>query len=153
MKTRLLITTIILVLSLAIPQAFGIGAPPPERVPAQSFGIYDLQGNNLELVNVGEQIQIQADLANAQDSVQSLAYIVEVYDKNEIQVFRGWIEATLEPMDAFSPAVSWIPEKPGYYKARMMVWEALDNPSSLSPYLESEFYVAGDISALNEIRS
>jgi len=133
--------------------AFGIGAPPPERVPLSSNGIYDLEGNRLDLVNVGEQIQIQAVLANGQDMEQSLAYIVEVYDEIENQVYRSWIDATLGPNESFSPAVSWIPEKPGYYTTKIMVWEALDNPSSLSPPLESEFYVVGDISALNENRS
>ena len=155
MKSRLLI--IILVISFVsifpISQVFGIGTPPPERVPVSVWGIYDLQGNKLELVQAGEQIQIVSDLANAQDTEQSLAYIVEVYDKDENQVYRNWIEATLGPMDSFSPAISWVTETPGYYTAKIMVWEALDNSSSLSPALESEFYVVGDISVLNENKS
>ena len=155
MKTKLLILFALVVLPLVIliPQAQAIGAPPPERVPVTVLRVMDINGNSVDLINAGEQIQIQADLANAQDTVQSLAYIVEVYDEDDIQVFRGWIEATLEPMDSFSPAVSWIPEKPGYYTTKMMVWEALDNPSSLSPPLESEFFVVGNMKALNENRS
>jgi len=152
MKTRITIICIVTLSLVLIPQVLAIGAPPLERVPASVLRVIDLNGNTIELINIGEQIQIQADLANAQDTAQSLVYIVEIYDNNEIQVFRGWIEATLEPMNSFSPAVSWIPEKPGRYTSRMMVWEALDNPSSLSPALDTEFYVVGNMDALNENR-
>ena len=154
MKNRflMLILAISFVMAFTMQQASAIGAPPLERVPASSWGIYDIQGSRLELVQTGEQIQIIADLANGQDIQQSLTYIVEVYDKDNNQAYRSWLDATLNPMDAFSPAISWIPEKPGYYNARIMVWEAIDNPSSLSPPLDAEFYVIDDINGLNENR-
>ena len=154
MKIRFLMLVLAISFALAFTtqQASAIGAPPLERVPTSSWGIYDIQGSRWDLVQTGEQIQVVADLANGQDIQQSLAYVVEIYDEEKNQVYRSWLDATLNPMDAFSPAISWIPEEPGYYNARIMVWEAIDNPSSLSPSLDAEFYVVDDINGLSENR-
>lgn len=126
----------------AVPGAFAIGPPPPERVPASSHGVYDLVGNGLDQVQVGQQVLIRADLANAQDRLQPLVYVVEVYDESGNQIFRGWMDAALNPKSSFSPQVSWVPEIVGNYTAKMMVLESLNNDSlHLSPSLEAEFEV------------
>ncbi|MBI3254509.1 MAG: hypothetical protein HYZ55_01130, partial [Nitrosarchaeum sp.] len=130
---------------LSIPQVFAIGQPPPERAPVSSHGVYDLDGKRVEFVKVGQQVNIQADLANAQDIEQSIAYIVLIYDSNRNIVHRGSIEGVLAPNMGFTPAVSWIPEKTGYYKAEIFVWPSMDNPAALSPVLESEFYVVRNL--------
>ena len=141
---------------LSIPQAFAIGQPPPERVPASSHGVYDLEGNRVELVEVGEQIQIIADISNSQEIEQPFVYMVSIADHTGEAipyVHYGELAGTLAPMTAFSPAVSWIPEKPGHYKAEIAIAEPEDRQSRLSPDLETEFYVVGDMSAVKDNRS
>lgn len=133
---------IALILVGIIGTAFAIGSPPPERVPAASHGVYDLYGNNISRVEVDQQILISADLSNSQEVRQPLVYVVEVYDESGAQIFRGWIEAVIEPKSSFSPHVSWIPQMVGNYTAKMMVLESLqDDSPHLSPPLESEFEV------------
>ncbi len=141
---------------LSIPQTFAVGQPPPERVPASSHGVYDLERNRVELVEVGEQIQIIADISNSQEIKQPFVYMVSIADyTGQVipYVHYGELEGTLAPMTAFSPAVSWIPEKPGYYKAEIAIAESKDRQSRLSPDLETEFYVVGDMSAVKDNRS
>lgn len=48
----------------------------------------------------------------------------------------SWITGSLETGQNFSPAVSWIPEKPGKYTATVFVWHGLNNPTALSPTVE-----------------
>ena len=41
-------------------------------------------------VVIGKQVQIEADLRNAQDIEQDFAYIVQIQDENGITVSLGW---------------------------------------------------------------
>lgn len=141
---------------LSIHQTFAIGKPPLERVPASSHGVYDLDGNRVELVEVGEQIQIIADVSNSQEIEQPFVYMVSIADyTGEVipYVHYGELVGTLAPKTSFSPTVSWIPEKPGHYKAEIVIAELEDRQSRLSPDLETEFYVVGDMSAVKDNRS
>ncbi len=141
MKTRLLVLFALVGLSLLILPAFAIGAPPPERVPATAFHIVDSAGNSADVINVGKQITLSADLANAQDKEQFVIYVVEIYDYKDVKVHSGTIEGTLAPQMSFSPAVSWIPEKTGYYSVKFKILEDLQTQSALSPYIDAEFNV------------
>jgi hypothetical protein len=141
MKTRLLILLAFVGMSLLIPQAFAIGTPPPERVPVTSYHIVDSAGNNVGVTNVGEQITLSADLANAQDKEQFVIYLVEIYDYKDEKLHSGTIEGVLAPQMSFSPAVSWIPEKTGFYSVKFKILEDLESQSALSPDLYGEFHV------------
>jgi len=142
MKARLLVTCIfVFSIAVLIPQAFAIGAPPPERVPASSYHIADLEGNSVDVANVGKQITLSADLANAQDKEQFVIYVVEIYDYQETMIHSGTIEGTLAPQMSFSPAVSWIPQKTGYYNVKFIILEDLETQSALSPDFYTDFHV------------
>lgn len=141
MKTRLLITCIVVLSLIIIPQAFAIGSPPPERVPASAYHIVDLAGNSSDVTNVGKQITFSADLTNAQDKDQFVIYVVEIYDYKGVKLHSGSIEGTLAPQMSFSPAVSWIPEKTGYYSVKFKILEDLETQSALSPNIDAEFHV------------
>jgi hypothetical protein len=86
-------------------------------------------------VEVGKQVQIAADLKNNQDIEQRFAYIVQIQDENGVTVSLAWLTGELQPAQSFSPALSWIPGKTGQYEATIFVWEAIENPSALSPTL------------------
>ncbi len=92
-------------------------------------------------VVVGKQVQIEADLRNAQDIEQDFAYIVQIQDENGITVSLGWITGTLTPAQTFTPSLSWIPSEAGKFKATIFVWESIDNPSALSPTLSLDINV------------
>ena len=92
-------------------------------------------------VVIGKQVQIEADLRNAQDIEQDFAYIVQIQDENGITVSLGWITGTLTPAQTFTPSLSWIPSEAGTFKATIFVWESIDNPSALSPTLSLDINV------------
>lgn len=92
-------------------------------------------GTQTKSIEVGKQVQIAADLRNNQDFEQPFAYIVQVQDQNGVTVSLAWITGKLEPAQAFSPSISWIPNEAGKYDATIFVWESIDNPSALSPTL------------------
>ena len=141
MKIGILLTCIAVLSLVLIPQANAIGSPPPERVPVTSYHIVDLAGNSVDVTNVGKQITLSADLANAQDKEQFVIYVVEIYDYKDAKVHSGIIEGTLAPQMSFSPAVSWIPEKTGYYSVKFKILEDLETQSALSPDIDTEIHV------------
>ena len=111
----------------------GTIVPPLERAPAAHLRTVDAFGNSLDTVQVDQQVQISADLANGQDRDQDFAYLVQIQDGNGVTVSLAWITGTLTGGQSFSPALSWIPEQIGSYTATAFVWESVDNPTALSP--------------------
>jgi len=95
-------------------------------------------------IPVNKQVQIVADVTNAQDRIQSFAYIVQIQDQNNVTVSLGWLTGALSAHQSLSPALSWIPQTAGNYKATIFVWESIDNPSALSPPLTISLVVVED---------
>ncbi|KAG2479306.1 MAG: hypothetical protein NPMRd3_650003 [Nitrosopumilales archaeon] len=111
----------------------GTIVPPLERAPAANARVVDAFGNSLAEVQVDQQVQITADLANGQDREQSFAYLVQIQDSNGVTISLAWITGSLAPGQSFSPALSWIPTAPGLYTATVFVWQDVNNPTALSP--------------------
>ncbi len=107
--------------------------PPLERAPATNLRVVDAFSNTLDTVDVDQQVQITADLANGQDKDQPFAYIVQIQDSSSVTVALAWVSGTLTPSQSFSPALSWTPSEAGTYTATAFVWESVDNPTALSP--------------------
>ena len=107
--------------------------PPLERAPASNPRIVDSSGTELDEVNVDQQIQITADLANGQDRDQAFAYLVQLQDENGVTVSLSWITGSLAPGQSLNPAQSWTPTSAGTYNVQIFVWESVDNPDALSP--------------------
>lgn len=102
---------------------------------AQQIPLISLEDVKPKTVETGKQIQITADLRNNQDIQQKFAYIVQIQNSEGVTVYLAWLTGSLEPAQAFSPAISWIPSEDGNYEATIFVWESIDNPSALSPTL------------------
>ena len=119
----------------------GTVVPPLERAPATNLRAVDSFGNSLDTVATDQQVQLTADLMNGQDRDQAFAYLVQVQDANGVVVSLAWITGTLTPGQSFSPAGSWTPDMPGTYTATAFVWESLDNPTALSPPVETTITV------------
>jgi hypothetical protein len=120
-------------LDITATSLIGTVVPPLERAPAANLRIVDAFGNSLSTVNVDQQVQITADLANGQDREQAFAYLVQIQDGNGVTVSLAWITGSLSAGQSFSPALSWIPTSAGTYTATAFVWESVDNPTALSP--------------------
>jgi len=86
MKTRIPIFCMIVLSLIIIPQAFAIGSPPPERVPASGYHIVDLDGISSDVTNVGKQMTFSADLTNTQDKEQFVIYVIEIYDYKGVKL-------------------------------------------------------------------
>lgn len=113
-------------------------------LPAYGENTLTLADKN-KSVEVGEQVQIAADLRNNQDFEQNFAYIVQIQDENGITVSLAWITGSLTPAQSFSPSLSWTPNESGEYTATIFVWESIDNPSALSPTLSMRIKVGNSI--------
>ena len=120
-------------LDISATSLIGTIVPPLERAPAANLRIVDAFGNSLTTVNVDQQVQLTADLANGQDREQAFAYLVQIQDGNGVTVSLAWITGSLSAGQSFSPALSWIPTDAGTYTATAFVWESVDNPVALSP--------------------
>lgn len=133
-------------LELIATTMMGSRGPPLERVPAYSFQIQDIAGNNiLNMVPLGQQISLRSDLVNQYNRTQDFAYFVQIQDEYDRVVSLSWIQGTLMPFQKLSPSQSWIPTKSGAYSAVAFVWESLKNPSALSPPLTLDFDVSKEI--------
>ncbi len=120
----------------------GTIVPPLERAPAANLRTVDAFGNSLNGVQIDQQVSISADLANGQDRVQEFAYLVQVQNESGITVSLAWITGSLTSGQSFSPALSWIPSEVGTYTATAFVWESVDNPTALSPPVNTEIIVS-----------
>jgi hypothetical protein len=120
-------------LDITATSLIGTVVPPLERAPAANLRVVDAFGDSLSTVNVDQQVQITADLANGQDREQAFAYLVQIQDGNGVTVSLAWITGSLSAGQSFSPALSWIPTDAGTYTATAFVWESVDNPAALSP--------------------
>lgn len=120
-------------LEIAATTFIGSIVPPLERAPASNPRVVDAFGNELDEVNVDQQVQITADLANGQDRDQSFAYLVQIQDEDGVTVSLSWITGSLAPGQSLNPAQSWTPTSPGSYNVQIFVWESVDNPDALSP--------------------
>ncbi len=128
-------------LDITATSLIGTVVPPLERAPAANARVVDAFGNTLDTVSVDQQVQITADLANGQDREQAFAYLVQIQDANGVTVSLAWITGSLSPGQSFSPALSWIPSQSGTYTATVFVWESVDNPTALSPPVETTINV------------
>jgi len=128
-------------LDITATSLIGTVVPPLERAPIASCRVVDAFGNTLSNVAVDQQVQITCDLANGQDREQQFAYLVQIQDGNGVTVSLAWITGSLAAGQSFSPALSWIPEQAGAYDATTFVWESVDNPTALSPPVDTAITV------------
>ena len=93
-------------------------------------------------VNIGQQVQISADVQNNQTNAQSFVYIVQITDSNDVVYKLTWFSASLNPQQSFSPAISWAPVWPGAYVAHIYVWDSIKDANAISPQTELKITVS-----------
>jgi hypothetical protein len=128
-------------LDITATSLIGTVVPPLERAPAANCRVVDAFGNSLSSVSVDQQVQITCDVANGQDREQPFAYLIQVQDSDGVTVSLAWITGSLSPGQSFSPALSWIPTAADAYDITAFVWESVDNPTALSPPVDTAITV------------
>ena len=124
-------------LDITATSLIGTVVPPLERAPAANCRIVDAFDNTLSSVAVDQQVQITCDVANGQDREQQFAYLIQIQDSNGVTVSLNWITGSLSAGQSFSPALSWIPLATDSYDVTAFVWESVDNPTALSPPVDT----------------
>ena len=131
LKPLLALVLAIIILIGVMPQSLGLSSL--DRVLISSQRLVNAFGNPVfEHVNVNQQVQISADIANGQDQSQPFVYIVQIRDSDGVIISVTWITGLLNPIQSFSPAISWNPDTSGTYTAEIFVWESLSNRDALS---------------------
>jgi hypothetical protein len=87
------------------------------------------------ILTLGNQIMITADVSNSQNTQQSFAYLTQIKNENHVVISLSWLSGSLSPRQSLSPAQSWTPTESGLYFIEIFVWESIDNPEALSPPL------------------
>ncbi len=128
-------------LDITATSLIGTIVPPLERAPISTCRVVDAFGNTLSSVTVDQQVQIVCDVANGQDREQPFAYLIQIQDANGVTVQLAWITGSLTAGQSFSPSQSWIPQEAGAYNATAFVWESVDNPTALSPPVDTPITV------------
>jgi len=124
---------VLLVFSISVTTAFALSEL--ERAAISDPRLENAFGAPVvDNVNVGQQIQISADITNNQEKSQTFVYLVQIKDKTGFVVSLGWISGQLTPNQKLSPSLSWTPVKSSEFTAEIFVWEGLKNHGALAEY-------------------
>lgn len=120
---------------LAISSTSMIGAlsPPLEKISILYASIVDSYDNQLAQISTGQTVLVRAKIKNNQNKPQDFSYIIQVQDDQSTSISLSSISGTLDSNQSLSPALSWIPPRAGEYEITIFIWEAMDNPTALSP--------------------
>ncbi len=128
---RLVLVSMCIVLASLLPSTYAV--EPLERAQASSPHLEDFSGTTISKnVNIGQQVQITADITNNQEFSQDFVYIVQVKDSDGVIIHLVWFKGQFESGQKFSPAISWVPDSSGTFIAEIFVWVSLTNPDALS---------------------
>ena len=128
---RLVLVSMCIVLASLLPSTYAV--EPLERAQASSPHLEDFSGTTISKnINIGQQVQITADITNNQEFSQDFVYIVQVKDGEGVIIHLVWFKGQFEPGQKFSPAISWAPDSSGSFVAEIFVWVSLTNQDALS---------------------
>ena len=114
-----------------------------DRVLVSSQRLVNAFGEQVnEHVNVNQQVQVAADIANGQDKEQPFVYILQIKNSEGHVVSVSTIAGELQPVQSFNAALSWRPNTPGTYVAEIFVWESLVNADALTKPISIEIVVS-----------
>lgn len=120
-----------------------IGAGTDNRSTTPSApALKDAQGNAVSQVLAGQQVVLSTTVKNNEAGATSYAAIVEVRDSNGITVYLNWQTGTLQANGETGIGLSWTPDAPGTYTARVFVLSDLTNPRILSETVTSNINVS-----------
>ena len=141
MLGKILIFGICVLVLISAPHAFAIDGI--HRVELKNARLVNAFGEaSAQNINTNQQVQISADVTNKQDKNQDFVYIVQILDQNNVPVQLTWIKASFKSQQTFSPALSWVTDKPGTYTAQIFFWDSIQNADALATNLELKIIVS-----------
>lgn len=93
-------------------------------------------------INTHQQVQVQTDVTNKQNTPQNFVYIVQILNEDKVVLKLTWISASLNPHQTLSPAISWVTDNPGTYTAEIYVWDSVKDAYALTPPIEITIIVS-----------
>lgn len=141
MLGKILIFGICVLVLISTPHAFAIDGI--HRVELKNARLVNAFGEaSAQNINTNQQVQISADVTNKQDKNQDFVYIVQILDQNNVPVQLTWIKASFKSQQTFSPALSWVTDKPGTYTAQIFFWDSIQNADALTTKSELKIIVS-----------
>lgn len=141
MLERILIFGICVLVLISMPHAFALdGTHRAELKNARLVNAFGEKSS--QNINTNQQVQVSADITNKQDKNQDFVYIVQILDQNNVPVQLTWIKASFKSQQVFSPALSWVTDKPGTYTAQIFLWDSIQNADALAARLEFKIIVS-----------
>ncbi|TBR08872.1 MAG: hypothetical protein EPO62_05780 [Candidatus Nitrosotenuis sp.] len=141
MLEKILIFGICVLVLVSTPHAFALDGT--HRAELKNARLVNAFGETTpENINTNQQVQISADITNKQDKNQEFVCIVQVLDQNNVPVKLAWIQASLQPQQTFSSAISWVTDKPGTYTAQIFLWDSIKNADALAGKLDLRIIVS-----------
>ena len=129
------------ILGMIMPQVLALEAN--DRVLVSSQRLVNAFGEQVfEHVNINQQVQVAADIANGQDKEQLFVYILQIKNDEGHIVSVSTIAGELQPVQSFNAALSWRPGIAGTYVAEIFVWESLVNADALTKPISLEIIVS-----------
>ncbi len=130
---------------------FGIvGVYDVDARPMDRFGIVDMNGDSLDEVKTGEQVQIIRDAIirdrsseyypippecevkdleiKCFDNTKQVTIIFQIKDEDGKVEQISWLEGELQPNIFKTVSSSWIPQKSGIYTVTSFIWTSINNP-------------------------
>ncbi|QLH08793.1 hypothetical protein [Candidatus Nitrosotenuis sp. DW1] len=141
MLEKILIFGICVLVLITTPHAFALDGT--SRAELKNVRLVNAFGEaSAQNINTNQQVQISADITNMQGQNQDFVYIVQVLDQNKVPVQLTWIKASFKAQQTFSPALSWVTDRPGTYTAQIFLWDSIQNAGALAARSEIKITVS-----------
>jgi len=138
---KILIFGICVLVLITTPHAFALDGT--SRAELKNVRLVNAFGEaSAQNINTNQQVQISADITNMQGQNQDFVYIVQVLDQNKVPVQLTWIKASFKAQQTFSPALSWVTDRPGTYTAQIFLWDSIQNAGALAARSEIKITVS-----------
>ena len=114
-----------------------LSIPPIERIKNSSITFSDGFGNSLQSFLQNSQMQIVGTISNEHDFKQKFVYVFQVKNDKNIIESLSWIQGEISSKQSLDVSQSWIPKKSGIYEIETFVWNSINNPTALSPFMST----------------
>ena len=115
--------------------------PQSQKVDFTNLAIVDNSGIIVEEPKTEQQLQISAEIKNAQSYEQPFAYLVQVKNSKGIVISLSWFEGSLVTGQQLEVSQSWVPTEPDTYSVETFVWKSITNPFPLAKPITSAYKV------------
>ena len=141
LNNGIIILVILLIFSISLTPAFALTELQRATIsdPRLETALGGSIGND---INVGQQVQVSADITNHQKKTQNFIYLIQVKDEMDFVVSLNWISGQLPPDQKFNAARSWTPNTPGEFTIEIFVWGGIANHNALSEYATLQINVS-----------